>query len=108
MSADDLPARPRRGRALLAVAALACVAVAVVAGTAAHAALVREPTGAQRSAAAATAVTGRWHTWAAGRIFPATLSYSTSLLTTETAARAGIAPGSGCAAALDSDRKSVV
>ncbi|HEY1914892.1 MAG TPA: S8 family serine peptidase [Streptosporangiaceae bacterium] len=82
--------------------ALACLAVAVVAGTAAHAALVRGPTAAQRSAAAATAVTGRWHTWAAGRIFPATLSYSTSLLTTETADRAGIAPGSGCAAALDS------
>jgi hypothetical protein len=45
-------------------------------------------------------VAGRWHTWPAGRIFPATLAYDTSLLTTETASRAGIAPGDGCAAAL--------
>jgi hypothetical protein len=104
MSSDDLPAAARRGRwrrAVLVVAGLACLAIAVAAGTAAHAALVRGPTAGQRAAAAVAAVAGRWHTWPAGRILPATLAYDTSLLTTETASRAGIAPGAGCAAALD-------
>jgi hypothetical protein len=43
----------------------------------------------------------RWRTLTAGQIFPATLSYSTALLTTETATRSGIGRGSACGSALD-------
>lgn len=93
--------RGRRTVPVLCVTALACLAVAVAAGTAAHAELARTPTAAQRAVAATTAVAARWHSWPAGRIFPSALAYSTSLLTTETATRVGIAPQSGCANAVD-------
>jgi hypothetical protein len=63
----------------------------------------RKPTAAELSAAATVAVTGRWHSWQAGRIFPATLSYSTSLLTTETASRLGISAQPGCDGAIEPD-----
>ncbi len=43
----------------------------------------------------------RWRTLTAGQIFPARLSYSTALLTTETASRTGIAPGSACGRAVE-------
>jgi hypothetical protein len=67
----------------------------------AHAELTRKPTRAEFSAAAAAAVAGRWQSWPAGRIFPADLGYSTSLLTQETARRVGVAPGTACASAVD-------
>jgi hypothetical protein len=85
---------------ILILAAAACLAVSVATGILARADITRKPTAAQRAAAAATAVADRWRTMAAGQIFPATLSYSTALLTTETASRTGIAPGSRCASAL--------
>jgi hypothetical protein len=72
-----------------------------VAGSAAHAVLTAGPTAAQRSAAEAAAVAGRWQSWSAGRIFPAGLGYRTSLQTQETARRAGVAPATSCAAGLD-------
>lgn len=113
MAADDHSAaagRPgdarRSGRGplvALCVAAIACLAVAITAGIAAHAQLVRQPDAAQKSAAAAQAVAGRWRSWPAGRIFPATLSYDTQLLTTETANRVGISAASRCATALDAN-----
>jgi hypothetical protein len=78
-----------------------CLVVAVVAGAQADARLTRPPTPAELSAAAATAVADRWRTWPAGRIFPAQLGYSTSLLTQETARRVGIAPATACRASLD-------
>lgn len=81
--------------------ALLCLAVATVAGAAVHAGLVRSPTRAQRAAAAAEAVADRWRSWPAGRIFPATLSYSTSLLTTETASRVAISSEASCPAAVE-------
>jgi len=93
--------RGRRTIPILCATALTCLAVAVAAGTAAHRELARAPTAAQRAAAAAMAVTARWHSWRAGLIFPPALSYSTSLLTTETATRVGIAPQSACASAID-------
>lgn len=93
--------RGRRPVVLLLLAAMVCLAVAVAAGTAAHADLARKPTAAQRAAAAAEAVADRWRSMPAGRIFPATLSYSTSLLTTETASRVGIAPQASCTEAID-------
>jgi hypothetical protein len=93
--------RGRRPIVLLSLAAVLFLSVAVAAGTAAHADLVRKPTEAQRAAAAAQAVAARWRSWPAGRIFPSTLTYATSLLTNETASRVGIAPQSSCASALD-------
>jgi hypothetical protein len=85
---------------LLSLAAAVCLAVAVVAGVAARADLTRKPSIAQRAAAAAQAVADRWRDWPAGRIFPVTLSYSTSLLTTETASRVGVAPQVSCSSAV--------
>lgn len=106
LGADAAPARGQPARVLLAAfvaaAAACCLVVAVLAGAQARTRPVRPPTAAQRSAAAAAAVAQRWRTWPAGRIFPARLGYTTPLGTRETARRAGIAAGSGCAAALDS------
>jgi hypothetical protein len=98
--------RPARsGRALLtagiAAATAACLTVSVLAGLRAAAERGMRPTAAQRAVAAAAAVAQRWRAWPAGRIFPARLGYTTSLHTQETARRAGIAAGSGCAAAMD-------
>jgi hypothetical protein len=92
-----------RGRGpvvFLSLAAAACLVVAIAAGLAARADLTRRPTTAQRAAAAAKAVADRWRDWSAGRIFPATLSYSTSLLTTETASRVGVAKQVTCVSAI--------
>ena len=61
----------------------------------------RAPTPAQRAAAAATAQADRWRTRTAGQIFRAVVSYSTSLLTTETARRIAIGSQSACASAVD-------
>ena len=83
------------------VAAVVCLVTAVVAGGKARSELTRPPTAAERAAAAAAAVAGRWQTWPAGRIFPATLGYVTSLLTHESARRIGISGADRCPAALD-------
>jgi type VII secretion-associated serine protease mycosin len=85
-----------------AVAAPLGLAVAVVAGGRAHAELVRKPTTAELSAAAATGAAQRWEREPAGQIFPARIAYTTSFGTTETASRVGIAPGGACATAVDS------
>lgn len=61
----------------------------------------RAPTPAQRAAAAATAEADRWRTLTAGQIFPAVLSYNTSLLTTESANRVAIGTQTACAGAVD-------
>jgi hypothetical protein len=87
--------------AIVALAGLCCLAVAVLAGRAAVAEQTRPPTAAERAAAAAAAVARRWRSWPAGHIFPATLSYTTSLGDVETAHRAGISADYRCAAALD-------
>jgi hypothetical protein len=84
---------------LLLVAA-GCLATAAAAGLKAHAELSRPPTAVERSEAAAAAMAARWQRWPAGRIFPASLSYTTSLLTREKARRIGIAAGHACSAAL--------
>jgi hypothetical protein len=97
--------RAQAGRAVLAACIAAATACCLAAGVlaSAHARTQRDrlPTAAERSAAAAVAVAQRWRTWAAGRIFPAGLSYPTQVGTRETARRAGIAAGSACAAAMD-------
>jgi len=84
-----------------AVAAPLGLAVAVVAGGRAHAELVRKPTAAEISAAAATGVAQRWEREPAGQIFPASIGYTTSLHTSETASRVGIASSDACTAAVD-------
>jgi type VII secretion-associated serine protease mycosin len=84
-----------------AVAAPLGLAVAVAAGGRAHAELVRKPTTAERSVAAATGVAQRWEREPAGQLFPASIAYTTSLNTAETARRVGIAPGDACTAAVD-------
>jgi subtilisin family serine protease len=84
-----------------AVAAPLGLAVALVAGGRAHAELVREPTTAELSAAAATGVAQRWEREPAGQLFPASIAYTTSLNTTEMASRVGIAPGDACTTAVD-------
>jgi hypothetical protein len=88
---------------MLAVTVLAviCLIAAFGTGSRAHAELTRKPTSAELSAAAALGVASRWQRWTAGQIFPAELPYTTDLLNDETARRAGIAPGYGCAAAVD-------
>lgn len=99
------PARRRAARPLVlagvVLAGLACLVTAVVAGGKARAEQTRPPTTAERSAAAAEAVADRWRAWPAGRIFPATLRYRTTLRSTERAGRAGISPGQACGPALD-------
>ncbi|MBO0839127.1 MAG: hypothetical protein J2P28_26955 [Actinobacteria bacterium] len=104
LSRLSMPARRRRrGPATFAlvVTALVCLAVAVGAGLAARAAATPTPTAAQRAAAEAKAVAIRWRSLAAGRIFPATLSYTSSLLTPETAQRLAISPQITCKASID-------
>lgn len=104
LSSETVPAGRRRGSGpviLLSLAAAACLAVAVAAGAAARADLTRKPSTAQRDAAAAEAVADRWRDLPAGQIFPATLTYSTSLLTTETASRVGVASQSTCGSAIE-------
>jgi len=81
--------------------AVACLAAAVASGITAVKLATRPPTPAERATAAATAVADRWRTWTAGRIFPSALSYSTSLLTNETASRVAIGTQTGCASAVD-------
>jgi hypothetical protein len=87
--------------ALTVLAAAGCLAVAVLAGRAAVAGQTRPPTPAERAAAAAAAVAGRWRSWPAGRIFAADLRYTTTLRGRETAHRVGISPDYRCADALD-------
>jgi hypothetical protein len=109
LPSSGVPAYPRhtarRRRPLRALAAvlttICCLAVAIVAAAAARAELVRKPTPAELSAAAAVAVGGRWRSWPAGRVFPAVLGYATPLLTQESARRVGIAPQTACPAGLD-------
>jgi subtilisin family serine protease len=84
-----------------ALAAVVGLAVAVVAGQQAHAQLIRKPTPAELSAAAAAGVAQRWERVPAGEIFPASIGYTSDLQTRETASRVGIAPDDACAAAVD-------
>jgi len=87
--------------AITAVAALAGLVAAVVGGTKVHRELVRKPTAAELSRAAAAAVAGRWEVWPVGRIFPATLPFTADLEVSERATRVGIDRPAGCGTAVD-------
>jgi hypothetical protein len=99
------PPRGARHRGLAvtfaALGGVCCLVVAVLAGRTAIAQQTRRPTTAERTAADRAAVARRWRSWPAGRIFPATLAYTTSLLNDGTARRLGISPVVQCTAALD-------
>jgi hypothetical protein len=109
---EDLVQPPPGGRArpgkhwlastVTAAALACCLAVAVTAAATVHTELYRKPTAAELTRAAATAVGRRWQAWPAGRVFPATLPYTAALDVAEHAARVGIDPATGCAAAVDS------
>jgi hypothetical protein len=105
------PARPKRRWPLItiaAVVAMACLALLVTAAGAIHRELTRKPTAAELSRAASAAVARRWQAWPAGKIFPATLPYTTNLQVPEHAQRVGIDPVSGCAAGVDGAIASVL
>ncbi|MER7542272.1 hypothetical protein [Actinomadura sp.] len=89
----------RRTAAL--VAASACATVFVVAGVRLSAELTRGPTPAERAAATAAELAGRYRTWPAGRIFPAELPYTLGQASPETARRVGIGADTRCEAAAD-------
>ena len=102
--ARTAPAGRRRHWAVtlaVGIAAIILLVAAVGAADRAHAELTRKPTAAELSAAAAFGEASRWQRRPAGQIFPAGLPYRTDLRNGETARRAGIAPGYGCAAAVD-------
>jgi hypothetical protein len=89
---------------ILVVASALTLVCAVAAGVAASAAateLTRGPTTAELEAAAHREVAERWRTWAAGRVFPATLPYSAEQGGRERARRLGISPHTGCAESVD-------
>jgi hypothetical protein len=86
---------------LLGAAAVCCLAGAVVASSAARTALTPTPTAAELNAASATASVRRWERETAGAMFPASVPYTSDVLTQETATRLGIAPGPDCATAVD-------
>jgi hypothetical protein len=94
----------RRAWPALVVAAaltLICAAVAVVAAGAAGAELTRGPSPAQVQRAEAAEIAGRWATWPAGQIFPATLPYVDEEGSSEKARRVGISSRTDCDAAVD-------
>ncbi len=91
----------------LAALAVVCLIAAIAAGDRAYTEMTRKPTSAELSAAAAAGVADRWQRWTAGQVFPATLGYTSDLLTQEKARRIGIAAGHACGPALDSAVASV-
>jgi hypothetical protein len=103
LSGATLARERRRRRARAAVSALVaavCLVLATVSAASAWSEQNSPPTAADRRAAASAMVARRWQTWPAGKIFPAVVPYTTSLLTQEDAARVAIEPGDRCAAAL--------
>lgn len=98
------PAKPRRRKARLA-GIIALIVVGLVAAGAGAGGLTwaytRKPTPDQITAAGQRAVAQQWRWLTAGRIFPATISYSSSMGVKTTAVLVGIAPQASCASAFD-------
>jgi hypothetical protein len=97
------PSAPRRRpRRVLFVAFIALAAVLIAGGAAA---LVREmtraATPAEANAALQQEIASRWERLSAGKIFPATVSYTDSQGDTMIARLVGIAPQASCGAALE-------
>jgi len=101
---DPPPARRRQPARRIALAVLLVLGVAAVGGGGVTLAreLRRGPTKAEMAAAVQQEVASRWQRLTAGKIFPATISYSTSDFgVAMTATRVGIAPATSCSAGLD-------
>ncbi|MEV7808231.1 hypothetical protein AB0O28_35315 [Microbispora sp. NPDC088329] len=89
----------------VAVATAITVICAIAGGIAASAAvaeLTRGPSAAELREARAAEVALRWERWPAGRIFPATLPYTSEQGGREQARRVGISPRTDCRGAVDS------
>ncbi|ETK31182.1 hypothetical protein [Microbispora sp. ATCC PTA-5024] len=89
---------------VVAVAAALTLVLAVVAGVAASAAvaeLTRGPSAAELRRAAVEEIAGRWERWPAGRVFPATLPYTSEQGGREQARRVGISSHYDCKGAVD-------
>lgn len=80
---------------------LTCASVAIVAASAALAELTRGPSPAEIRQATAVEVAGRWERWPVGRIFPATLPYTSEQGGTEQARRVGVSSRFDCRSAVD-------
>lgn len=95
------PRRLTRGVALVLLVAAGLAGVGV-GGVALARELTRSATKAETAAALQAEIASRWQRLAAGKIFPETLTYSTSDEGAPRVARlVGIAPQASCAAALD-------
>ncbi|MFC9972515.1 hypothetical protein ACFVH6_16680 [Spirillospora sp. NPDC127200] len=89
---------------LVAVTIGCCYLALSAAGLAgAWATLNREPTNAELQRAADAEVARRWEAWPAGRIFPERLGYEVGDERSEYAVRVGIASGTGCDTAVDTE-----
>ncbi|GIH65608.1 hypothetical protein [Microbispora siamensis] len=88
----------------VAVASAITVVCAIVGGIAASAAvaeLTRGPSAAELREAQAAETALRWERWPAGRIFPATLAYTSEQGARESARRVGISSRTDCRSAVD-------
>jgi hypothetical protein len=100
------PPPPRRRRyvkriTVAAVLVVAFAAGAVMTGRISYAEATRKPTAAELSAAAEAGLAQRWERISAGTLFPASVPYTTSEGTKESASRVGIGPATSCASAVD-------
>lgn len=100
--------RPRRHWPTIAAALLGVAGLAIALVGVAGQVLPRRFTAAQQQQIMSWQVASRWRTWPAGKIFPASVGYQLSWTLfggssglTLSARRVGIAPQSGCAAAVD-------
>ncbi len=97
------PRRARRGRRLIALGVLIVLGIACIGGGGFL--LVRElgrkATKAEVAAAVQQEVASRWRRLPAGKVFPATVSYTDSENITTTARLVGIATPASCQSALD-------
>jgi len=96
------PARRRRGGLVAVIALIVVGLVGVLGGGAALGKeLIRKATKAEQAAALATEIASRWQRLAAGKIFPATISYTNGDGAKATATRAAIVPQTSCQSGLE-------
>jgi hypothetical protein len=91
----------RPGKALLIALILTGLAAVLGGGVLLGMELARRPSGAEIKAAVRLEVSSRWQRLTAGKIFPASITYSDAEGVTTTAHLVGIAPPASCKAALE-------
>ncbi|MEU8174113.1 hypothetical protein AB0C14_14635 [Microbispora hainanensis] len=87
--------------AVVSAFTLVCAIVGGIAASAAVAELTRGPSTAELREAQAAETALRWERWPAGRIFPATLAYTSEQGGRESARRVGISSRTDCRGAVD-------